>query len=94
VRRDVFEAVRGFDEIFPVNYNDVDLCLRLRDHGYEIVYEASVQLIHKESASRAGGTRLRERVNFYSRWFSKLQAPDPYLPPALDRTDECIRLNP
>ena len=75
-----------------VNYNDVDLCLRLRERGYEIVYEAAAQLMHKESASRTGGTRLRERVNFYSRWFSQLEAGDPYLPAALDRKNEAIRL--
>jgi GT2 family glycosyltransferase len=92
MRREVFEETGGFDEAFPVNYNDVDLCLRLREQGYEVIYDATVRLVHKESASRAGGTRLRERVNFYTRWFSKLESPDPYLPRALDRDDEGIRL--
>jgi len=39
IRRDVFEAVGGFDEEhFAVSFNDVDLCLRIRDRGYSIVY--------------------------------------------------------
>ena len=92
VRRAVFDEISGFDEMFDVNYNDVDLCLRLRDRGYEVIYEASARLIHKESSSRAGGTRLRERVNFYSRWLTKLEGADPYLPQALHRQDERIRL--
>jgi GT2 family glycosyltransferase len=92
LRREVFEELGGFDELFLVNYNDVDLCLRLRERGYEVIYDATVRLVHKESASRAGGTRLRERVNFHTRWFSKLETPDPYLPRALDRNDEGIRL--
>lgn len=92
VRRAAFDEAGGFDEIFSVNYNDVDLCLRLRALGYEIVYDAAARLMHKESASRAGGTRLRERLNFYSRWFEQMESPDPYLPPALDRKDERIRL--
>ena len=33
MRREVFEAVSGFDERLPVNSNDVDLCLRLRARG-------------------------------------------------------------
>ena len=30
IRKNVFEELGGFDESFPVNYNDVDLCLRAR----------------------------------------------------------------
>jgi hypothetical protein len=92
MRRAVFEEAGGFDEVFDVNYNDVDLCLRLRERGYEIIYDASVRLVHKESASRAGGTRVRERVNFCSRWLPMLEKADPYLPVAIDRGDEGMRL--
>ena len=33
IRADLFRELGGFDEAFPVNYNDVDLCLRVRDKG-------------------------------------------------------------
>jgi cellulose synthase/poly-beta-1,6-N-acetylglucosamine synthase-like glycosyltransferase len=93
VRRAIFEEIGGFDEVFSVNYNDVDLCLRVRELGYEVIYDASARMVHQESASRTGGTRLRERVNFCSRWLTKLESADPYLPPAIERKDERIRLS-
>ncbi|MGZ8933268.1 MAG: glycosyltransferase [Methylobacter sp.] len=52
VERAKFQAVGGFDETFPIAYNDVDLCLRLHNAGlYNIVCQA-VKLIHHESVSR------------------------------------------
>jgi len=51
VRRDVFDVVGGFDELFPVAYNDVDLCLRLRREGWRVVYQPDAVLIHRGSAS-------------------------------------------
>ena len=38
IRRTVFEEIAGFDEAFDISYNDVDLCLRLRQRGYLVVY--------------------------------------------------------
>lgn len=47
-----FQAVGGFDERFPVAYNDVELCFRLVDAGlYNVVCQA-VQLRHHESQTR------------------------------------------
>jgi GT2 family glycosyltransferase len=52
VEKTKFVAVGGFDERFPVAYNDVDFCLRLRASGYYNVVGQAVRLIHHESASR------------------------------------------
>ena len=48
-----FAQIGGFDEkrLF-VAYNDVDLCLRLREAGFAIVYDPLIELIHHESRSR------------------------------------------
>jgi hypothetical protein len=51
VRRDVFEALGGFDEQFEVAYNDVDFCIRLRKAGWRIVWTPAAELYHHESAS-------------------------------------------
>ena len=37
-RKSVLEQANGFDEMFSLDYNDVDLCLRLRLLGYRIIY--------------------------------------------------------
>ena len=42
----------GFDEDFTIALNDVDLCLKIRKHGYLIVYTPYAKLYHHESASR------------------------------------------
>lgn len=52
VEKQKFIAVGGFDESFNVEYNDIDLCLKLRKAGYHNVYLPQVELFHYESASR------------------------------------------
>ena len=94
MRRSVFTELGGFDPGFPVNYNDVDLCLRARQRGYEIIYEARAILRHDECATRTGRTTLEERYRFSDRWAEVLAAPDPYYNPLLDLSGEEVRLRP
>ena len=59
VKREKFLAVGGFDEVdFPVAFNDVDLCLKLNERGWQSFYEPRATLIHHESKSR-GSDRAR-----------------------------------
>ncbi|WP_324715464.1 glycosyltransferase [Carboxydochorda subterranea] len=51
VRREVFQAVGGFDEGYKNGYEDVDLCLKVRSRGLDIVYEPRSVAIHYESAT-------------------------------------------
>lgn len=51
LKRDVFETAGGFDEELAVAYNDVDLCLRIREKGIRIIWTPEVTLVHHESAS-------------------------------------------
>jgi GT2 family glycosyltransferase len=90
IRREVFVALNGFDTNFAVNYNDVDLCLRARAAGYEVVYEPAATLRHDECATRGSGTRIEERELFWERWGELIERPDPYFTPYLE--DEKIRL--
>lgn len=46
-----FHEVGGFAEEFRVTFNDVDLCLKLREKGYRNIYTPIVQLTHHESIS-------------------------------------------
>jgi GT2 family glycosyltransferase len=52
VGRRKYDAVGCFSESLPVAYNDIDLCLRLRDAGYYNVVVPAVSIIHYESATR------------------------------------------
>jgi len=53
VRRSSFERVSGFDSHrYPTSYNDVDLCIRLQQHGFRCIYNPMVRAIHHESKTR------------------------------------------
>lgn len=88
IRKEVFAELGGFDESFPVNYNDVDLCLRARRAGYDIVVEPAALLRHYECQSRQAGVRLEERYLFEQRWAAWLERGDPFYSPHLRRTLE------
>jgi GT2 family glycosyltransferase len=89
IRTAVFREAGGFSEDFPVNYNDVDLCLRLRRAGYRVVVEPRALLRHDECRSRPGRTTAGERELFYDLWGGQIEAGDPFYHPALplDRED-------
>ncbi|KGB98594.1 MULTISPECIES: glycosyltransferase family 2 protein [Burkholderia] len=100
MRRDVFQAVGGFDEEnLPVAFNDVDLCLRVREAGYRIVWTPYAVLYHYESYSRGDDqmspekrARFDREKNFMlSKWRTD-ELNDPYYNQnlTLDREDFSI----
>lgn len=99
-RRSCFEEVGGFDaDLFPVNYNDVDLCLRMLNAGYRNLFCPQAVLIHHESKSRGIPVEgeasykqwQKERQAMFSRWSDRLLA-DPYYSPHLSLVEEDFSL--
>lgn len=86
VARRTFDEAGGFSQRYPMNYNDIDFCLKLHERGYRQVYLPSVVLYHYEGVSREGGTAVRdtELRKFFADWGKKLAA-DPYYNPNLDQ---------
>lgn len=88
VARSKFEAVGRFDEEnLPIDLNDIDLCLRLREAGHDNVIHPGCVFLHHESASRghlrnSDAVYARERKYFARRWFRQLR-DDPYFTPVL-----------
>jgi GT2 family glycosyltransferase len=68
LRREVFEEVGGLDERLAVAFNDVDLCLRLGDYGYRVVWAAAARLVHLESASRGADSEGERERRAYGEW--------------------------
>ena len=89
-RRSDYLAVDGLDEIkFPVNFNDVDFCLKLQSLGRRVVWTPYARLYHDESASRGldrTGVKAarfeRELRNLRNKWGDDL-VDDPYYSPSL-----------
>ena len=80
-RADVFRDMGGFDESFPLNYNDVDYCLKLRQAGYRIVYTPHATLTHYEGATKPG-VFAEELRAFQAKWGEHVG--DPYYNPNLN----------
>lgn len=86
VRREVYEAVGGLDENLPVEFNDIDFCLRARQRGYRNVWTPHAELYHHESATRlpedmaARRQRFAEITLMQRRWGSALREDPAYNP--------------
>jgi GT2 family glycosyltransferase len=101
VKKRVFLEVGGFDEEnFKIAYNDVDLCLKMRQAGYLITYTPYAKLYHYESKSRGLDTEpeklerfTREIKNYQEKWGEIYKDGDPYFNPNLLPTSERIMLN-
>jgi len=95
-RKTVFEEVGGFDETFALTFNDLDLCLKMRQRGYLIIWTPYAELYHHELLTRGrSDTAARlahcyyEHLRFKSKWRHVLDKPDCYYNPnlATDRED-------
>jgi GT2 family glycosyltransferase len=80
--RDAYEEVGGLSETLPVNYNDIDYCLKLRTLGLRVVYDPGTRLYHFESSSRSPEVEDWELETLIGRW-GDLTDPDPYSNPNL-----------
>ena len=89
IKRDRFEAVRGFDESFVVAFNDVDFCLRLSQKGYRNVWTPNAELYHHESVTRGSDItpsrshRFRQECKAMRARWGDMLLHDPYYHPAL-----------
>ncbi len=101
IPRRVFEAVKGFDELYPLAFNDVDLCLKIRQTGKLIVWTPYAKLYHYESKTRGLDNTVEKKARFesevgrfYSKWGAELKKGDPYYSPnlTLQKTDFSLRL--
>ncbi len=77
VTRSAWNAVGGFDErYFPAYYEDVDLCMALRQHGFRVVYEPRARLYHLESQSTTSRYHnflmTRNRRQLVDKWKGEL----------------------
>jgi GT2 family glycosyltransferase len=92
IRRAVFLEIGGLDEVnLPVGFNDIDLCLRLGDYGYRVVWTPFAELFHLESASRGSDIAhkaryqraLRELDHLRETWGPLMESSDPFDNPNL-----------
>ncbi|HVA61400.1 MAG TPA: glycosyltransferase [Mycobacteriales bacterium] len=68
VRRDLFTRVGGYNPAYPMNFNDIDFCLKIGLCGYRIVQANGARLVHHESATRAAIVTTAEVRRFLDDW--------------------------
>ncbi len=94
MQKSVFQQVGGLDaDNLAVSFNDVDLCLRIREAGYRVIWTPFAELYHLESMSRGAPTQpdqfeifMREIAYMKQRWAGILDA-DPFYNPNLTLDD-------
>lgn len=99
IRKSVFLEVGGLnEEDFEVLYNDVDLCLRVRQAGYRVVYTPYAVLMHhgsfslKDTANNAGAKSrgTSEHRALLKKWLPVL-ANDRFYNPNLSLADNSVQ---
>jgi GT2 family glycosyltransferase len=80
----VFNEVGGLSKTLPVNFNDIDYCLKVYAGGRRIVYDPDLVLNHFESSSRDPVVNAWEIEQMVARW-APLAAVDPYVNPNVRR---------
>lgn len=99
LRKSVFNEVGCFDENYPLAFNDVDLCLKIRQQGYRIVWTPFAELHHHESKTRGvedtseKQERFRKEIDYFKKkWETQLGQSDPYYNPNLTLVAEDFSL--
>lgn len=100
VKKILYQKLGGLDEInLPIAFNDVDFCLRLREHGYLNVFTPYCELYHHESRSRGlevtrnKKRRFLQESNYLRQRHSTLfKKGDPYYNPNLPLDRETFGL--
>ena len=78
--RDVFQAIGGLDESFPMYFEDTDFCTRARKAGFKVLYVPVAKMWHKISFSSGGefswrkiSRRMKAGWKFFRRHSSAAQ---------------------
>jgi GT2 family glycosyltransferase len=98
-KKELFENIGGFDEDLVQAFNDVDLCLKIREKGYQIIFTPYARLYHYESRTRGYEDSPEKRMRFSlernlirQKWGNLIDSGDPFYSPNLtkDREDFSI----
>ena len=95
MKRKTFEEVNGFDENLAIAFNDIDLCLKVREKGYMVVWTPHAEFTHFESKTRGPEdtpekiTRFQKEISYFkSKWNEALLVGDEFYSPNLNPESE------
>ncbi|MBL4661427.1 MAG: glycosyltransferase family 2 protein [Alcanivoracaceae bacterium] len=72
MRTSLFKEIKGFDESFPLHFEDLDLFKRTKDHGYKILLNPSVNVVHHQGTSSQSNPKVEQyKRKGLERYFQK-----------------------
>ena len=80
-KKEIFERVNQFDENFDLYYGDADLCFKIIESGYNVLYTPHAKLLHEGSYSIRKSSNLHFAIENHHHFIEKwpfLQNGDPY----------------
>lgn len=76
IKREVIEKIGFFDENYFMYIEDIDFCRRVREAGFEIIYNPKAKIWHKLNASAEGAQTTiykRQITNFINKIIKKIK---------------------
>lgn len=75
VRKEVFQALRGFDERFFLYFEDVDFCRRVREKGFRVALCQRLRLVHLGGKSQVSFSEQKRafytsQETYFKKYFS------------------------
>lgn len=62
VRNKILDKVDWFDEDYFLDGEDIDLCWKIKDAGWEIIYYPEVSIIHLKGATKGKNKQVKKRA--------------------------------
>lgn len=90
IRKDLFEEIGGFDPNYRIGYwEDSDICLKVREKGYKVLFQPNSVIYHKLSHSNSGSHIYTEhnKKYFFNKWITSgridnlVNDPRPFIMP-------------
>lgn len=72
IRVDVFEELDGWEDLYFLYFEDIDLCLRARSHGYDVVVSTDAVIHHAISATVSRTSDLKRQLSWRNRFLLML----------------------
>jgi GT2 family glycosyltransferase len=93
IRRDVFERFGGLDEKLPQHLYDADLCLKIREAGFRVVFTPFAELITGDIPPNSLGKPSHEEAQYFRDKWKRYCESDPFYNPNLSKKDASFSID-
>ncbi|RLF04543.1 MAG: hypothetical protein DRJ60_06945, partial [Thermoprotei archaeon] len=74
IKKELFEKLGGCDELYKNGMEDVDLCLKVREKGFNVIYCPKSVLYHHEGVTEGRFDHVKHNLTlFFKKWGNKFE---------------------